>query len=85
MSADDFELVIIRHLMSALSSLQVGNAQLHRLGDQATSNITKVSGDNSLTEPQMMTVFDMLIKAFERPAAILKPANRQPKAISFLL
>jgi hypothetical protein len=26
MSADDFELVIIRHLMSALSPLQVGNA-----------------------------------------------------------
>jgi hypothetical protein len=71
--------------MEHSSPLTVGNAQLHRLGDQAAVDIMRVLGEKTLTEAQMPTVLDMLHKAFERPAAIVNHSNRAPRATSFLL
>jgi hypothetical protein len=84
-SPEDFRLLTIKHLMQSPSPLQVGNAQLHRLGDQAAVDIMKVLGTGTPSEAQVPTILDMLRKAYERPAAILKPSDRQPKAVLFLL
>jgi hypothetical protein len=84
-SAQEFRLVVIQRLMERPSPLTVGDAQLHRLGDQAAVDIMKVLGENALGEAQTPTVLDMLHKAFERPAAIVNHSDRAPKAASFLL
>ncbi|WP_321474652.1 hypothetical protein [uncultured Paludibaculum sp.] len=84
-SADEFRLVTIAHLMQQPSPLEVGNTQLHRLGDQAAADIVKILGDGTLREAQVPIILDMLHKAFERPAAILRPNDRTPGATLFLL
>jgi hypothetical protein len=63
----------------------VGNAQLHRLGDQAAVDIMKILGGKSVSDAQIPTILDMLRKAYEAPKAILIAADRQPKASLFLL
>ncbi|MBN9663531.1 MAG: hypothetical protein J0H49_35360 [Acidobacteria bacterium] len=85
LSAGEFRLLTIKHLMQQPSPLAVGNAQLHRLGDQAAADIIKVIGGGRLADAQMPTVIDMLHKAYERPAAILNPSDRKPTASLFLL
>jgi len=41
-SAEEFRLLTIKRLMERPSPLQVGDAQLHRLGDQAAVDIMKI-------------------------------------------
>ena len=84
-SAVEFRLLTMKRLMERPSPLQVGNAQLHRLGDQAAVDIMKILGGASVSDAQMPTILDMLHKAFEVPKAIILIADRQPKASLFLL
>jgi hypothetical protein len=84
-SAEDFRLLTIKRLMEQPSPLLVGNAQLHRLGDQAAVDIMKILAGKSVSDAQVPTILDMLRKAYELPKAILIAADRQPKASLFLL
>jgi hypothetical protein len=84
-SAEEYRLLTIEHLMEQPSPLQVGNPQLHRLGDQAAVDIMKILGGKSASDAQIPTILDMLRKAYEVPKAILIHADRQPKASLFLL
>jgi hypothetical protein len=82
---EEFRLLTIKLLMERPSPLLVGNAQLHRLGDQAAVDIMKILGGKSASDAQIPTILDMLRKAYEVPKAILIHADRQPKASLFLL
>jgi hypothetical protein len=84
-SAEEFRLLTIKRLMEQPSPLQVGNAQLHRLGDQAAVDIIRTLGGKTVSDAQIPTILDMLRKAYELPKAILIAADRQPKASLFLL
>jgi hypothetical protein len=84
-SNEEFRLLTIKRLMERPSPLQVGNAQLYRLGDQAAVDIMKILGGKSVSDAQIPTILDMLRKAYEVPKAILIAADRQPKASLFLL
>ncbi len=87
MSADEFRLMTLKHILESGSSpLTVGNAQLHRAGDQAAVDLIKIIGVRKpLNETETLTLIEMLRKAFERPAAILAGSDRTPKATLFLL
>jgi hypothetical protein len=84
-SVEEFRLLTIKRLMERPSPLQVGDAQLHRLGDQAAVDIMRILGGASVSDAQIPTILDMLQKAYERPRAILVAADRGPKAGLFLL
>ena len=84
-TAEEFRVLTLKRLMEHPSPLQVGDVQLHRLGDQAAVDIMKILGGKSASEAQIPTILDMLRKAYELPKAILVAADRQPRASLFLL
>ncbi len=66
--------------------MKIGSVQLYRMGDDLAVNLIKLSAKNGkFDENQTITALDMIESAFERPEAIVSPADRTPLATVSLL
>ena len=86
MTAEEFRLLTVEHILTSGSPLKSGAVQLHRMGDDLAVNLIKVTAKSGkLTPGQTDTALEMIEKAFERPESILSVADRSPRATVSLL
>lgn len=87
MTAEEFRLLTIEYLMTSPSPLKIGSVQLHRMGDHAATYILQVvqTRKNWLSDAEAHTVLDMILKAYETPAAITSMADRGTLSSMILL
>ena len=86
MTAAEFRLMTVEHILNSGSPLRIGAVQLHRMGDDLAVNLIKVTAKSEkLSREQTSTALEMIEKAFERPDAILATVDRSPKATVSLL
>jgi hypothetical protein len=86
MTAAEFRLLTVEHILSSGSPLKIGAVQLHRMGDDLAVNLIKATAKSGkLTPGQTNTALEMIETAFERPESILSAADRSPRATVSLL
>lgn len=86
MTAAEFSLLTVEHILNSGSPLKLGAVQLHRMGDDLAVNLIKViAKSGKLSRDQTSTALDMIEKAFERPQSILSAVDRSPRATVSLL
>jgi hypothetical protein len=88
-TADDLNLQIVRHILTAGSPITAGSVQLHRMGDEAAVLLIKHLGSTPTpvkwNDLQKKTAIEMMAKAFEHPNSITNTSDVTPNATNFLL
>lgn len=86
MTAEEFRMVVVDHIVKSGHPLKIGSVQLHRMGDDVAVHLLKISArDGKLNAEQTKTALDMLEKAFERQEYTISRTNRKPLATVSLL
>jgi hypothetical protein len=81
MTPEEFNIKVIKYLLTFTSPLQNGNVQVHRMGDRAAGYILKILESRPpLNAAEQQTALDIVQKAYEKPAVILNGADRRSTA-----
>src|SRR5690242_10438567 len=81
MTPEEFNMKVIRYLLTFTSPLQNGNVQVHRMGDRAAGYIlTILESRPPLNAAEQQTALDIVQKAYEKPAVITNVADRRSTA-----
>jgi hypothetical protein len=86
LTAEEWRLKVVAHLMSLPSPTAGVEFLLYPMGDEAAVDVLKaLSAGRAATPVQMQSALEIIHTAFEHPEAILSPMNREPRAAIFLL
>ena len=77
MSSEEFNIKVIKHLLTYSTPLQNGNVQLHRMGDRAAGYILKILESRApLSSAEEQIAVDIVHKAYEKPTVIVPASDR---------
>src|SRR5579862_7479798 len=78
MTSEDFNLKVIKYLLTFPSPLKNGSVQVHRMGDRAPAYILTILKSRApLNAAEQETALDIIQKAYEKPAVIINAADRR--------
>lgn len=86
MTSEEFNVKVIKYLLTFPSPLQNGSVQLHRMGDRAAGYmLTILKSRPPLNSAEQQTALDIVKKAYEKPAAIINLTDRTSTAATMSL